>query len=154
MNLLGLQDGDGVSSGVSYLDLVSLIREYGASPEEDLLELFKRILFSIAVSNTDDHLRNHGFLLTTRGWRLSPLYDVNPNPQGRGLSLNISSYDNSLSFELAKDQASYFGLGKEKAQNLVDDLVVLVSVWETRAKKLGMDKPSIEMIRPAFSRCG
>jgi serine/threonine-protein kinase HipA len=153
MNLLGLQDGESSTAGVSYLDVLTLIREHGSSPEEDSLELFKRILFSIAVSNTDDHLRNHGFLLSAQGWRLSPLYDVNPNPNGRGLSLNISEFDNSLSFDLAVAQAAYFGLSENKAKTLVDELKKLVASWETRAIRLKMDAATRQTLRPAFIRC-
>ena len=85
MSLLGQTDG---ASDSSYLDLVDFITQAGASPRKDLAELWKRIVFSMAISNTDDHLRNHGFLLTEKGWRLSPMYDVNPVPYGETLSLN------------------------------------------------------------------
>ena len=80
MNLLGYQDGDGAKMGTSYLNLVDLIEH----PNVDLDELWKRIVFSICVSNTDDHLRNHGFLLGAQGWRLSPVYDLNAQPDGWG----------------------------------------------------------------------
>jgi len=79
MTLLGKNDEADASDGSSYLDLVSLIRQYGAAPKKDLEELWKRIVLNMAVSNTDDHLRNHGFILTNEGWILSPLYDVNPD---------------------------------------------------------------------------
>ncbi len=84
MTLLGKTDGASAADGSSYLDLAAFIRANGASPRQDLVELWKRIVFSMAVSNTDDHLRNHGFLLTPTGWRLAPLYDVNPVPSGSG----------------------------------------------------------------------
>ena len=86
MTLLGKKDGANASDGSSYLEMASLIRKYGASPKQDLVELWKRIVFNMAVSNTDDHLRNHGFLLIDEGWHLSPLNDVNPNPDGDVLS--------------------------------------------------------------------
>jgi serine/threonine-protein kinase HipA len=87
MTLLGATDGD---SKVGYLDLASFIKSYGSCPDSDLKELWKRIVFSMAVSNTDDHLRNHGFIWGTGGWRLSPMFDVNPVPYGDSLSLNVS----------------------------------------------------------------
>jgi len=81
MTLLGKTDGTDSQDGSSYLELAEFIMRYGAEPERDLRELWRRTVFSIAVSNTDDHLRNHGFLLSKAGWRLSPAYDINPNPQ-------------------------------------------------------------------------
>lgn len=90
MTLLGKTDGASAADGSSYLDLAAFIRANGASPQQDLQELWKRIVFSMAVSNTDDHLRNHGFLLANAGWRLAPLFDVNPVPSGDSLSLNVS----------------------------------------------------------------
>ena len=82
MTMLGKTDGAGAKDGTGYLDMVSFIKSNGASPKEDLIELWKRVVFNMAVSNTDDHLRNHGFLLVSNGWRLSPLYDVNPVEEG------------------------------------------------------------------------
>ena len=88
MTLLGKTDGSGAQDA-SYLDIASLIRKYGAKPRKDLTELWKRVVFNMAVSNTDDHLRNHGFLLSKEGWQMSPAYDLNPNPDGHTLSLAI-----------------------------------------------------------------
>ena len=110
MTALGKTDGDNAESGIGYLDIASFIMQYSASPTEDLEELWKRIVFSVVVPNTDDHLRNHGFLLTSRGLRLSPMYDVNPTPGGTGLSLNIDEYGNSLDFEIAIEASIYYGL--------------------------------------------
>ena len=80
MTMLGETDGASAAENISYLDIASFIRSNGAAPNKDLKELWKRIVFNIAISNTDDHLRNHGFILTDKGWCLSPLYDVNPVP--------------------------------------------------------------------------
>jgi len=90
MSLLGYNDGYNHQDGGSYLEMVELIERYGSEPDADIRELWKRIVFSVAISNTDDHLRNHGFLLTKNGWKLSPAFDINPNENGVGLSLNIS----------------------------------------------------------------
>ena len=70
----------------------------GAHPKADLIELWKRIVFSMAVSNTDDHFRNHGFILETDGWALSPLYDVNPDIYGEDLSLNVDENNSTIDF--------------------------------------------------------
>ena len=90
MTLLGHSDGTDYQDGASYLHLAEFIMRNGAKVEGDLEQLWRRILFNICVSNTDDHLRNHGFLLTNQGWILSPAYDINPIETGTGLKLNIS----------------------------------------------------------------
>src|SRR4249919_1840838 len=100
------------------MELVEFITRYGVEVDRDLEELWRRIVFSICVKNTDDHLRNHGFLLKDTGWILSPAYDINPNEYGRGLSLNISEKDNSLDLDLALSVAPYFRVTKQKAKKI------------------------------------
>ncbi|MCD6336740.1 MAG: HipA domain-containing protein, partial [Candidatus Marinimicrobia bacterium] len=100
MTLWGYKDGYDHKEGGSYLEIVELLERYGSNPNNDIRELWKRIVFSVAISDTDDHLRNHGFLLSPTGWKLSPAYDINPNIDGIGLNLNISEGDNSLDFDL------------------------------------------------------
>ncbi len=89
---------------------------YGAQPKKDLIELWKRIVFSMAVTNTDDHLRNHAFILTGNKWALPPLYDVNPVPYGGELSLNVDEVDNSINIELAMQTAVRFGILESDAK--------------------------------------
>ena len=150
MTLLGKTDGDD-TTGVSYLDIASFIKSNGASPKQDLEELWKRIVFSIAVSNTDDHLRNHGFLLTKYGWILSPIYDVNPNIYGNILSLNINSEDNSMSFGLAVETAEYYGIGIHNAKNAVADIGKIVQEnWRALAAGYGLSRGAINHMEPAF----
>lgn len=152
MTMLGKTDGANADDGSSYLDIVAFIKSYGASPKKDLVELWKRIVFNMAVSNTDDHLRNHGFILTNSGWRLSPLYDVNPVPYGDELSLNVNSIDNSISLELAIESAPWYNLTIEGATNIGNEIVDIVnSNWEKLAKQYGISRGSIEHIRDAFS---
>lgn len=154
MTLLGKMDGASGDDGSSYLDLVSFIRKNGAAPEQDLKELWKRIVFNMAVSNTDDHLRNHGFILSKKGWRLSPLYDVNPVPYGDSLSLNVSMYDNSISLELAIHVAKYFGLEQNEAMKYAQEIKQLVKEnWEKIAGKCGLSRSACEYMRPAFEIC-
>lgn len=150
MTLLGYTDGVGAEDGISYLELVEFIIQHGANVKEDLTELFRRIVFSIAVSNTDDHLRNHGFILTKQGWRLSPAYDINPNPYGTGLKLNISEDDNSLDFDLALSVAPYFRLTEQEATGIVGNIKSAVSDWEKVAIKYQISKSEREMMSPAF----
>ncbi len=150
MTLLGKSDGDNSTSGCSYLDLAQFIVQHGTTPDEDLEELWRRIVFSIAVSNTDDHLRNHGFLLNPQGWILSPAYDINPNPQGNGLSLNISMDDNSLDFELALSVAPHFRLETSQANKQLTTIKEIVSHWREIALKLKLSRMEIENMAPAF----
>jgi serine/threonine-protein kinase HipA len=115
-------------------------------------ELWKRIVFNMAVSNTDDHLRNHGFILTPTGWRLSPLFDVNPVPYGAGLSLNVSEYDNSIDLTLAIEVAEYFGLTKDEAKKISADICKTVGKhWAGIAESYGLSRGAVEYMRPAFS---
>ncbi len=150
MTLLGHVDGTNYSSGVSYLDLAEFIMQNGASPDSDLQELWKRIVFYITISNTDDHLRNHGFLLTEKGWILSPAYDINPVPTGTGLSLNISTTDNALSMDLALEVAPYFRVSDEKAIEIISVVQSEVSHWESIAEKMGIPKSERTAMTKAF----
>ena len=108
----------------------------GSNPTYDLEQLWRRIVFNICVSNVDDHLRNHGFLLDQNGWRLSPAYDMNPNPNGHGLKLNISESDNAQDLALAKEVSSYFRIREEKAASIIKEIVGVVSAWHIKARRL------------------
>lgn len=150
MTMLGYTDGANAESGASYLGLADFLINNGGRVKEDLEELWKRIVFSISVSNTDDHLRNHGFILTQKGWILSPAYDINPNELGAGLSLNISDSDNSLEYDLALEVAEYFRLKKEKAEEIIKDIKSKVSDWKTVANKYGISRIEQTMMEKAF----
>jgi serine/threonine-protein kinase HipA len=151
MTMLGKKDGADAASGSSYLEIASFLKAIGASPREDLLELWKRIVFSMAVSNTDDHFRNHGFILKEEGWRLSPLYDVNPDIYGENLSLNVDENDSGIDFSLAVSAAPYYGIGKEQAEKIVDEIRTIVKEnWRNTAKKYGISRGEITRMEPAF----
>lgn len=154
MTMLGKCDGASSDDGSSYIDIVDFIKAYGACPKNDLIELFKRIIFNMAVSNTDDHLRNHGFILTNKGWKLSPLYDVNPVPYGDTLSLNVDSYDNSISIDFAVSVADFYDITPENAKVYAGEIVSIIrNNWESLAQKYGINHEQIEEMRPAFSAC-
>ncbi len=108
-------------------------------------------MFNIAVSNCDDHLRNHGFLLGTHGWQLSPAYDINPDENGIGLKLNISENDNSLDFDLALSVAKYFGLSTERASAILGEVRTAVSGWQKIATRLGIPRSEQEIVAKAFN---
>ena len=151
MALLGKTDGEG-SEGVSYLDIASFIRSNGAYPKQDLKELWRRVVFNMAVSNTDDHLRNHGFLLSEQGWVLSPMYDVNPNIYGDAHSLNVSANDNSINFELAIETAKYYDINIREAKNMITDIQKIVNEnWRTIAAEYKLSKDAISRMEPAFA---
>ena len=154
MTLLGKADGASAADGTSYLEMVAFIKAYGAAPKRDLLELWKRIVFNMAITNTDDHLRNHAFILTKEGWGLSPLYDVNPVPYGDELSLNVDEEDNRISIELAIQTAVRFGIERSDAEAYAKEILKIVREnWSQLASKYGLTCRQIEEMRPAFSAC-
>ena len=152
MTMLGYTVGQDYQDGVSYLDLVDFIGRKGAIVEADMEELWRRIVFSICVSNTDDHLRNHGFILTPQGWVLSPAYDINPVETGTGLCLNISENDNSLSLELAMEVHGHFRLTEQKALKIMNDVKNSVKSWRKVAIQMGISKAEQDLKARAFSR--
>lgn len=151
MTLLGYNDGTDFHDGVSYLELVDFILQHGAQPDKDLEELWRRIVFYICVKNTDDHLRNHGFILTSSGWRLSPAYDINPTPYGSGLRLNISQSDNSLDLGLAMEVFDFFNLKEENAIKIVRQVVDAVNNWKTVAEKFKLSRNEQALMANAFT---
>lgn len=152
MTLLGHVDGEDHAEGVSYLELVDFIITKGANVNEDLEQLWRRIVFSICVSNTDDHLRNHGFILTPGGWILSPAYDINPVETGTGLKLNISESDNTLDLDLALEVCQYFRLKQDRAKEIIEEVKVAVRSWREVAVKYGISKAEQELKSRAFQQ--
>jgi serine/threonine-protein kinase HipA len=152
MTLLGHIDGEDTDDGVSYLELVEFIGTKGAQVKADLEQLWRRIVFSICVSNTDDHLRNHGFMLGNRGWILSPAFDVNPVETGAGLKLNISENDNALDLELAMEVLPYFRIKEIRGKEIIEEVKASVKNWRTVASKYGISKAEQELKARAFSR--
>ncbi len=154
MTLLGKTDGASAADGTSYLDIAAFIKSGSAQPKEDLVELWKRIVFNMAVTNTDDHLLNHSFILTKHGWMLSPLYDVNPVPYGDELSLNVDEDNNAISIDLAVATAARFGISESEANGTAKEILAIVREnWEKLAKGYELNRRQIEEMRPAFSAC-
>ncbi|EHK63328.1 type II toxin-antitoxin system HipA family toxin [Achromobacter arsenitoxydans] len=151
MTMTGHVDGDDASTGVSYLELAEVLIRYGSRTNADLRELWSRIVFNILVSNTDDHLRNHGFILVPgAGWRLSEAYDMNPVPFADGLKLNITEVDNALDLELAREVAAYFRLDLHEADEIIEEFQAIVSQWRTVARELGLPAREQERMGEAF----
>ncbi|HUG66922.1 MAG TPA: type II toxin-antitoxin system HipA family toxin [Pirellulaceae bacterium] len=150
MTMLQWKDGQ---EGASYLDIVDFLIKYGADVDHDLPELWRRIVFSICVSNTDDHLRNHGFLLAGEGWKLSPAYDINPDCYGNGLNLNISDTDNSQSLDLAREVAEFFRLDQSEADQIIDQVRDAASRWRDEATNMDIPRHEQQMMESAFRFC-
>jgi serine/threonine-protein kinase HipA len=135
----------------SYLEIAEFICNYGANITEDLHQLWRWIIFNISISNTDDHLRNHGFILTNDGWILSPAYDLNPSIDKNELSLNIDMENNELNFELAISVGEYFRLNKLQMNKIITEVKRAVSKWQIVAKKIGIAKSEQELMASAFN---
>ncbi len=138
----------------SYLEIAYALAQNGAAPEEDMKQLWRRIVFNILISNTDDHLRNHGFLFESqKGWRLSPAYDLNPTPieiKPRILTTAIDFNDNSASLETALSVASEFRLQKNEANKIIKEVAKAVSTWRDTAKSFALTKREIDRMASAF----
>ena len=152
MTLLGRQDGVDYHDGLSYLDMAGFIIQNGRQVNDNLRQLWTRMIFNMLVKNTDDHLRNHGFLLGEDGWDLSPAYDINPNPRGNGLTLNVSEDDNSLDPELALSAAIHFRLKPKESEAILNRIRTEITGWAAIASKYGLSRREQETIAPAFER--
>ncbi|MBR1860549.1 MAG: type II toxin-antitoxin system HipA family toxin [Lachnospiraceae bacterium] len=153
MTMLGKSDGADATDGSSYLEMVSFLKANGAKPKDDIIQLWKRIVFGMAVSNTDDHFRNHGFLLTESGWVLSPMYDVNPDIFGEYLSLNVDTDNSKIDLNLAIEASKYYGIMKKDAVILADEIIHTVDDnWRALAGRYGISRGETERMSPAFSR--
>lgn len=147
MTMLERSDGQ---DGASYLDLVGFISSSGANAPRDLEELWRRIVFSVCVSNVDDHLRNHGFLLDPPGWSLAPAYDMNPVATGDGLHLNISETDNAQDLELVREVAPYFRVKPPRAQEIIDAVKTAVRGWRAEAAEADISRTEQDEMADAF----
>ena len=150
MTLLDRTDGAGAHDGASYLELADLLMRLGEDAPLDLEQLWRRIVLSVCVSNTDDHLRNHGFLLGVTGWLLAPAYDINPDPHGAGLKLNISETDNAQDLGLALDVAGVFRVKERRAREILDDVCAVVNSWRAVATDHGLSRAAQDRMRRAF----
>lgn len=151
MTMTGNNEDSIRDNPASYLDLAEFISNYGANVEANLHQLWRRIIFNIAISNTDDHLRNHGFILTKDGWILSPAYDLNPSIDKDGLALNIDMENNALDFKLAKSVGEYFRLNNVQMEITIQEVVNATTNWKTIAKEIGISKSEQELMIKAFN---
>lgn len=150
MTLLGQRDGTDHADGLGYLNLVAFILQHSPSAKKDLEQLWRRLVFNLLVSNTDDHLRNHGFVLRPNGWRLSPAFDMNPNELGQGLTLNISENSNAQDLDLAMQTAPYYHLRTKEAEKMMTALKNQISNWRQVSRGLGIPRSEIDDMSRAF----
>jgi serine/threonine-protein kinase HipA len=150
MSMLGAKD----SETHSYLEMADVLTQYGAEANRDMAELWRRIVFTVLISNTDDHLRNHAFLYTgPEGWRLSPAYDLNPVPvdvRPRVLSTSINLDDSTASLEIAFEVAEYFRLSLIRARAIAAEVGTAGARWRVEAQRLGLSAPECDRMSSAF----
>ncbi len=150
MTLTGNNEDTLRENPASYLDIALFIQNHSGNPNQDLHELWRRIVFNIAISNTDDHLRNHGFIIDRDNWRLSPAFDLNPSTDKGALSLNIDETSGVLDFDIAMDVARYFRLKNDEAAAILSAVKNSVRNWEKNAKTIGISRNEIDQMRTAF----
>lgn len=155
MTLTDHQDGNDASTGVSYLEIARVLIDHGAQTNTDLQELWTRIVFNLLVSNSDDHLRNHGFILQPgKGWRLSDAYDMNPVSDSHGLKLNISESDNALDLDLVRSVAPYFRVDVKLANAIIEKSQEIVKQWPKIAARLKIPTREQQRMASAFRLAG
>ena len=135
----------------SYLDIAEFLQYSGANIDSDLRQLWRRIIFNMTISNTDDHLRNHGFILNDKGWRLSPAYDLNPSIDKAGLALNIDMDNNMLDYDLAKSVGVFFRIGNMEMDKIIEDVKDAVGKWRQVAAEIGISRAEQELMAGAFT---
>lgn len=144
MTLLGLSDGDNATTGHGYLDIVDFMIQYCRNVEDNLQELYRRVAFNICIGNSDDHFRNHGFLLTAKGWTLSPAYDMNPT-LNTYQSLLVSSTSNDADLNILLDACEEYMLKRAVAEKIITEVITAVEGWRELATHLGLAKREMEL---------
>jgi serine/threonine-protein kinase HipA len=153
MTLLGLNDGDNATTGHGYLDIVDFIIRNCTDVDRNLQELYRRVAFNICIGNSDDHFRNHGFLLTAKGWTLSPAYDMNPT-LNEYQSLLISATSNKADLGILLDACVDYMLNRKTVEHIVSEVINVVKEWRGLAVRLGISKREMDMFRGVLDeRC-
>ena len=138
------------SDDASFLDVAEAIVQFSYQPQKDLKELFRRLVFSAMVNNTDNHLHNHSFLLDENGWHLSPAYDINPSIDGRKSVLSIDGDEKIFSIDVIMETAVFYDMTRAEELDLIDEVRSAVSIWEREARRIGLEN-EISLMRPAFN---
>lgn len=151
MTLLGLTDGCDAKTGNGYLDIVDFILQNCCDVEDNLRQLYRRVAFNIAIGNSDDHFRNHGFLLTPKGWTLSPAYDMNPT-MNEYQALMINSSTNQADLNILLDSSKEYMIGRKEAEAIIDEVKSGVSQWKPVANRLGISKREMAVYEQVYQR--
>ena len=151
LTLLGLTDGCDAKTGNGYLDIVDFILQNCCDVEQNLRQLYRRVAFNIAIGNSDDHFRNHGFLLTPRGWTLSPAYDMNPT-LNEYQALLINSTTNHADLQVLLDSSEEYMIGKDEAVYIIEEVKAGVKHWKSIATRLGIAKREMDVFEQVFQR--
>ena len=151
MTLLGLTDGCDAKTGNGYLDIVDFIIQNCCDVEYNLRQLYRRVAFNIAIGNSDDHFRNHGFLLTPKGWTLSPAYDMNPT-LNEYQALLINSSTNFADLQVLLDSSEEYMIDKKEAERIINEVKVGVKPWRSIAIRLGIAKREMDVFEQVFKR--
>ena len=149
MTLLGLTDGCNAQTGNGYLDIVDFVLQHCCDVEANLQQLYRRVAFNIAIHNSDDHFRNHGFLLTPKGWTLSPAYDLNPTFNDHQ-SLLINATTNRSDLQLLLASSEEYMIGKEEATHIIEEVKDGVSQWRSMAIRIGIAKREMDLFAQVF----
>ena len=152
LTLLGLTDGDNAKTGHGYLDIVDFIVQNCCNVQDNLCELFRRVAFNIAIGNSDDHFRNHGFILTPKGWTLSPAYDINPTLNNYQ-ALLINSDTNQADLNILIDSAEEYMIEKDYAIQIISEVTSGVKQWKAIATRIGAANREMEMFEQVFNKC-
>ena len=152
MTLLGLTDGCNADTGNGYLDIVDFILQSCCNVDANLHELYRRVAFNICVGNSDDHFRNHGFLLTPKGWTLSPAYDMNPTTNDFQ-SILVTESSNEADLGLLLDASEYYMLSTKDAKKIITEVVATVKGWKAVASRLGIAKREFALFENRLKKC-
>jgi len=144
--MLGAHDNE---DNYSFIDIAYIIKKHGAQPDKDCEELWRRVIFGLMISNTDNHLRNHGFLFNGKGWILSPVYDINPNNSRLNFSVSID-IEKPNDINTALEHISKFRLSKSKAKEILEEVKIAVAQWRQTAKFYDIPAKEIERMKTAF----
>jgi serine/threonine-protein kinase HipA len=141
------------SEGTSYLELAQFLRAAGDAKyvATDLEQLYRRVVFNVAIGNRDDHLRNHGFILGESGWRLAPAFDVNPNIDKADHVLNIDDADNRPSLRTVHATAAFYGIDASASMAIIESIAAVIDTWRNIAARCGISRADIEIASAAFS---
>lgn len=151
LTLLGLTDGDNASTGYGYTDIVDFIIQHGANVDDNLEELYRRVAFNIIIGNSDDHFRNHGFLLSRKGWVLSPAYDMNPTlSEHQSLLINRTTSESDI--DILLESADEYMLSRQRAEVIISEVRSAMRHWQSEAVRLGLPSRDIQIFSHRINR--